>query len=338
MKNKKKNEKGLILGCGIIALLAILMLLPFHYGFELGPIEKGRTSVAIGLYLQFWGILFLLSYFYSQKTFFLRGLIWVCENFSSPKGRKMAFFYFTLAFGLGTMSLVKGLGLRPDGTREFAYAMKKIGIKSAPALTPEYSANDSLSNLNNTLLSTSFENLQISQPSKILPFLNKGDELWQVQDRLSQSGNHCLNVIPRGNSSPGISGIFRSFSNKEHNYAILNSNFSDSYMPFDVSRFDAVELEFWRYSTSNPKKRDEFNCGSSLDVYFRIDNGEWQHKMSYCGQHKSETTGWRQGKLEFATKGYRAIEFKFVYDILVPNRDSEVFYLIDDLRVDGKIE
>ncbi len=219
--------------------------------------------------------------------------------------------------------------------------MKKIDVKSAPAQVPEYSANRSLSTLNNTLLSTSFENLKILEPSEIFPFLNKGNELWQVQDHLPRSGKYCLNIIPQGNGSPGFSGFFRAFSNKENNYAILNSNFSDSYMPFDVSRFDTIELGFWRYSTSNPKKRDEFNCGSSLDVYFRINNGEWQHKMSYCGQHKSETTGWRQSKLAFATKGHKTIEFKFVYDILVPKKDPEVFYFIDfidDLSVVGKIE
>ncbi len=95
MKNEKKNEKGLILGSAIVAVLAILMLLPFYYGFELGSVEKGPTAIVTGLYIQFWGILFLLSYFYSHKTFFLRGLIWICENFSSPKGRKMAFFYWS---------------------------------------------------------------------------------------------------------------------------------------------------------------------------------------------------------------------------------------------------
>ena len=58
-----------------------------------------------------WGAMFLASYFYSHKTFFFRGLIWVCEHWSSPKGRGMAFFYAALALGLGSMATLSGLGL-----------------------------------------------------------------------------------------------------------------------------------------------------------------------------------------------------------------------------------
>ena len=60
--------------------------------------------------LQLWGLLFLAAYFFSHKTFFFRGLIWVCERFSHPRGRGMAFLYFALAFALGTMALLRGLG------------------------------------------------------------------------------------------------------------------------------------------------------------------------------------------------------------------------------------
>jgi hypothetical protein len=111
MNNNVKNDKGLGLGISIIAILVVLMILPFFYGFELGPVKKGPAAILVGIYLQFWGLLFLLSYFFSHKTFFFRGLIWLCENFSRLKGRKMAFFYFALAFGLGSMGLIQGLGL-----------------------------------------------------------------------------------------------------------------------------------------------------------------------------------------------------------------------------------
>lgn len=53
--------------------------------------------------------MFLASYYFSHKTFFLRGLMWVCEHFSYPSGRGMAFFYFCLAFFLGTVLLIQGL-------------------------------------------------------------------------------------------------------------------------------------------------------------------------------------------------------------------------------------
>lgn len=115
MNEIPQNEKGLTLGLSIIAILIILGISPLFYGFELGPVKPGPSSILTGIYLQFWGIIFLLSYFYSHKTFLFRGLIWICENFSSPRGRKMAFFYFVLAFSLGTLSLIQGLGLFENG-------------------------------------------------------------------------------------------------------------------------------------------------------------------------------------------------------------------------------
>ena len=120
VKNKYQNEKGLGLGVSIIAILVILMIAPFRFGFELGPFREGPSAILTGVYIQFWGILFLLSYYFSHKTFFFRGLIWGCENLSFPRGRKMAFFYFLLAFSLGTVALLHGLGLfsSPDIQKE----------------------------------------------------------------------------------------------------------------------------------------------------------------------------------------------------------------------------
>ena len=111
MNNNVQNEKGLGLGVSIIAILVILMLAPFYFGFELGPFRKGPSAILTGIYLQFWGILFFLSYYFSHKTFFFRGLICLCEYFTFPRGRKMAFFYFVLTFGIGTMALLQGIGL-----------------------------------------------------------------------------------------------------------------------------------------------------------------------------------------------------------------------------------
>ncbi len=111
MNNNVQNEKGLALGVSIIAIFVILMIAPFYFGYEPGPFRRDLSTIFTGVYLQFWGILFLLSYYFSHKTFFFRGLIWVCENFSFPRGRKMAFFYFALAFGLGSIALLHGIGL-----------------------------------------------------------------------------------------------------------------------------------------------------------------------------------------------------------------------------------
>lgn len=51
----------------------------------------------------------LASYYYSHKSFFLRALIWICEHFSRPSGRWMAFFYFFLGAFMGAMGLLTGL-------------------------------------------------------------------------------------------------------------------------------------------------------------------------------------------------------------------------------------
>jgi hypothetical protein len=111
MNNNVQNEKGLTLGVSIITVLAILMIASLSFDYEPGQFKKGHSAIMGGICFQFWGVLFLLSYYFSHKTFFLRGLIWICRNFSSPRDSRMAFFYFVLFFGLGTMILLYGIGL-----------------------------------------------------------------------------------------------------------------------------------------------------------------------------------------------------------------------------------
>lgn len=105
------NEPGYALGIGLIAILAALLIGSLVAGVETGPIRPGLGSILLGLYVFAWGLMFLASYYFSHKTFFLRGLMWVCENWSHPSGRGMAFFYFALACGLGLVGILKGLAL-----------------------------------------------------------------------------------------------------------------------------------------------------------------------------------------------------------------------------------
>jgi hypothetical protein len=107
----KPNEPGYILGGVLIALLLGLMVAASLAGAGPGAWRRGPGAVLTGAYLQCWGLMFLAAYYFSHKTFFLRGLIWVCEHFSRPAGRGMAFFYFALAFGLGSVAVANGLGL-----------------------------------------------------------------------------------------------------------------------------------------------------------------------------------------------------------------------------------
>lgn len=67
--------------------------------------------VLLGVFQQYLGILWLLSYFCRQRSFLFRALMWVCEHFSSPSSSLMAFFYFALGVGMGTCLILHGLGL-----------------------------------------------------------------------------------------------------------------------------------------------------------------------------------------------------------------------------------
>ena len=105
------NERGYLLSAVLIGILAALLVAAQQAGFEAGPVKAGRGTVLLRLYVMAWGCMFLASYYFSHKSFFLRALVWVCEHFSYPRSRKMAFFYFALAFGLGFMALLAGLGI-----------------------------------------------------------------------------------------------------------------------------------------------------------------------------------------------------------------------------------
>jgi hypothetical protein len=107
----KQNEPGYLLGTVLIGILVALLIGALGAGVETGPAKPGLGSTLVGIYIMAWGVMFLASYYYSHKTFFFRALIWVCEHFSIPPGRKMALFYFSLAFGLGGVATLKGLGV-----------------------------------------------------------------------------------------------------------------------------------------------------------------------------------------------------------------------------------
>jgi hypothetical protein len=105
------KEPGYLLSALLIGVLAVLLYAVEASGIQPGPVKAGQGPVLLGLYIMAWGCMFLASYYFSHKSFFLRALIWICEHFSWPRTRKMAFFYFALAFGLGFMAVLSGLGI-----------------------------------------------------------------------------------------------------------------------------------------------------------------------------------------------------------------------------------
>ena len=90
----------------MIALLGVLLALVI----KAEPEGRDQTLVATGVYVMAWGVMFLLSYQFSHKTFFLRGLMFVSTEFSWPKGgRHMALVYGALGVGLGVAAIASGL-------------------------------------------------------------------------------------------------------------------------------------------------------------------------------------------------------------------------------------
>ncbi len=108
--SKIRSEPGYALGFGLIIFLALLLAGALYMGAATGPLHAGVGTTLLGLYTMAWGCMFLASYYFAPKTFFLRGLLWVCEHWSHPAGRGMAFFYFALSICVGGAAFLAGLG------------------------------------------------------------------------------------------------------------------------------------------------------------------------------------------------------------------------------------
>jgi hypothetical protein len=112
MQDGQLKKQSLFFDVLIVVVAVTLLALTSAFGFEAGtPPKKAAASVWLGLYIIYLGVLFLLSYFFSRKSYVLGGLMWVCENFSRPRSRHMAFFYFALGLALGLSALLFGLGV-----------------------------------------------------------------------------------------------------------------------------------------------------------------------------------------------------------------------------------
>ena len=194
-----------------------------------------------------------------------------------------------------------------------------------------------------TLLSTSFEDLSLSNPDTITPLLFTGEGYgassrfgiakhpeftnWKV-DSNSRTGNLAINVIPNGNPDTNLANS----ATTSVSSALLDS-------VFDVSEYDSVSLKLWVTTTSNPRIASIHNCDSGLNVYYRVDNGSWIHKTNICGQHKTESIGWMFSTLDFDTSIYSTIEFAFEYELQNnPVADPTVFFMIDDIEITGIIK
>jgi hypothetical protein len=67
--------------------------------------------VFTAIYLQVGGGLFLLSYFHPTRSYILKGLMWLCENWSVPRGRWTAVLWGVFGILFASYILALGLGL-----------------------------------------------------------------------------------------------------------------------------------------------------------------------------------------------------------------------------------
>jgi len=99
------QEKGALLGVALI--LPIIAAQFLAYSIEREDITFKFVN---SIFIFYVGSLFLCSFYFAHKTFLFRWLSWFCINFSWPKSRKMAFFYFWLCMFLGLLALGDAVG------------------------------------------------------------------------------------------------------------------------------------------------------------------------------------------------------------------------------------
>ena len=107
----RTDERGALLGWSLIGILAFLQGAALVAGLP-GPGENAESPlglILISLMFLLLGPLFLVAYFHPHKTFFFRGLVWFCEQFSFVRTRKLAFFFAVLCTLGGVLTLLQAL-------------------------------------------------------------------------------------------------------------------------------------------------------------------------------------------------------------------------------------
>ena len=76
------EEQGVILSCMLMGILILLIVAAQMSGIKSGSVQHGQSTVLLSLYIWALGFMFLASYYYSHKAFFLRWLAWFCVHAS----------------------------------------------------------------------------------------------------------------------------------------------------------------------------------------------------------------------------------------------------------------
>jgi hypothetical protein len=112
MAQTTHRQPSLLLDLLIVAVAAALLILPSRFGLEAGqPPTEGVGTVLGSFYFIYIGFLFLLSYFFPDRSYVLNFLTYICEVWSRPAGRYMAWLYFAVSLAAGSCLLLVGLGV-----------------------------------------------------------------------------------------------------------------------------------------------------------------------------------------------------------------------------------
>lgn len=101
------------LGLGLVAVLVALVVTAWAFGMSTEtPHPPGPGPVFMGLFLLALGAMFLASYFYSAKSFFLRWLLHFAMAFPGMNSPKMAWLMAFVSALAGLGAIAQGMGLR----------------------------------------------------------------------------------------------------------------------------------------------------------------------------------------------------------------------------------
>lgn len=105
-------ESGRLLGTVLIGVLLSLLAAAFIAGMSTErPAPPGSGPVFMGMFLVALGLMFSLSYFMANKSFFLRWLLNFSTGFPKLADKRMAFFLSAICVFSGIAAIADGLGL-----------------------------------------------------------------------------------------------------------------------------------------------------------------------------------------------------------------------------------